>query len=144
MNDNFNEVTKDLLNEDGLRIDESNSKELKDAATWSRSIAILTIVFIALALLISLISPLRYLTVLAGETYVMVVAVACLAVVGTIVYSLNQFGNNMRNAVDGEDQDLFEKGAGNLKLYMIVLCICVALSFISSLYSFFNTINTSL
>lgn len=139
MTENFNEEPKDFLSEEGLRIDESNSIELREAGIWSRTTGMLSVIIFALALLASVIYPLIYLGFLSGGSFVLIILLVFIAVAGVIVYSMIQFGNNMRNAIEGQDQELFEKGTGNLKLYMIILCICVAISFLSSLYNFFNT-----
>ena len=139
MTENFNEEPKDFLSEEGLRIDESNSIELREAGIWSRTTGMLSLIIFALALLASVIYPLIYLGFLSGGSFVLIILLVFIAVAGVIVYSMIQFGNNMRNAIEGQDQELFEKGTGNLKLYMIILCICVAISFLSSLYNFFNT-----
>ena len=139
MTENFNEEPKDFLSEEGLRIDESNSIELREAGIWSRTTGMLSLIIFALALLASVIYPLIYLGFLSGGSFVLIILLVFIAVAGVIVYSMIQFGNNMRNAIEGQDQELFEKGTGNLKLYMIILCICVAISFLSSLFNFFNT-----
>ncbi|MEO7310838.1 MAG: hypothetical protein ABIX01_10610 [Chitinophagaceae bacterium] len=137
MESKINETGEALLSEDALKINESTCPALREAAASSKTAGIIAAVIMGIMFLFFSFSSFRYLG-MGDKGSVLLILAIVLAVVGVIVYNMIQFGKNMQIALEGEDQELFEKGTHNLKVYMIILCVCVVLNLLKSLYAIFD------
>jgi hypothetical protein len=124
-----------------LNVDYDAGNLLKDTSRWTKFIAVVGIIGVAMMLLVLLLGGSYlvglYSRILPGiEAYtglVVFVMVLFMIVLGTMVFLLYQFSNLVRRGIEIQDQELFNKGLYSLRIYFIMSGLFAILALIGNL-----------
>lgn len=130
-----------------LNVDNNTSMELVETSRWSKLLAILVLSMIGLSVAALLFAWNRIKSALHEEipsdegSMIMSVAVIVLAVIiivgGLMMFFLIRAGNRIRTSLRNNDQQLFNTGLNDLKVYFTFVGVIGILSLLSNLFSSF-------
>jgi hypothetical protein len=138
--ENFDNSKEDLLSSDYLKVDEWSGNNLKNAATWAKTIAIIgavigAIVFCVVLFLGNKLLVFSYMLSESSSIALVISVIIFLAVIGLLVVMLFRFSSNVSDSVNSQDVATFEKGIDGLKIFFI------ASGVLSILYVLLHVIN---
>ena len=131
-----------LLN---LNVDHDAGNLLKETARWTRFIAIVGIIGVAIILLVLALAG-TYITTLYSQMFpgikgfagaIIFAAFVVVAILGFMVFLLYRFSSLIKKGIETQDQGIFNNGLNSLKIYFIISGVFAILSLIGNLSKLF-------
>ena len=126
-------------------IDDASAREITDLTRWSKLFAILMISVLSIVFLIVVTAwnkIFKAFTTDMGQDssaitgFMLVVVVIVLAIVGVCMFFLIRSANRMKNGLFQRDQQLFNNGLNDLKIFFIFMGVFGILSLLGGLMAF--------
>jgi hypothetical protein len=126
-----------------LSVDHYAANSLNETARWTKFISIVGLIGVALLLLCLLFAGTVITTLTSKmmpgfENYTGIIIsafIVVVAILGLMVSLLYRFATNIKKGIETNDQELFNKGLGSLKIYFIISGVFAVLSLLANFTS---------